>query len=339
MSDTRLTGWFSPCIWGGASGFCRIQRFLHGTSVGRRLVKLLWSLAATEVQRQCRLDSDVQTAKLKPWLKLMYAASSFSILNYEEDFVDIIKGDNVTIHINDIEKLSQGKVHLSDGTTFHSEALLAHTGWQQVPPLKFFPPGIEAELGLPQLNPDASFPGSDRRSYLLEKADEEITRKFPSLSEGPIMNNNAPETQGLVRARPQSASPLPFALHRFMVPVSRQSLQRRDIAYAGMLFNFSTATTAHLQGVWISAYFSGRQRHSPSEALKDDGVLEALRYEAILHNRFGHWRHPTDWGNRAPSFVYDSLTYFALLLHDGCVVKTQIVIHGGDFPAKWPRRF
>ena len=268
------------------------------------------------MQRQCRLDSDSQRAKLKPWLKLVYAASSFSILNYEDDFFDIIQGDNVTIHISNIETLSQGKVHLSDGTAFRSEALLAHTGWQQVPPLKFLPPGIEAELGLPHLNLESSSPDRERQSYLLKKADEEITRKFPSLKAGPIMNKNAPETQNLARAHPQPPNPLPFALHRFMVPVSLQSLQKRDIVYAGMLFNFSTATTAHIQSVWISAYFSDRLKRSPSSALKHEEALEALRYEAILHNRFGYWRHPTDWGNRAPSFVYDSLTYFGLLLDD-----------------------
>jgi len=41
-----------------------------------------------------------------------------------------------------------------------------------------------------------------------------------------------------------------------MVPPSVRLLQTRDMAFAGVLLNFSTFLVAYTQAVWINAYFA-----------------------------------------------------------------------------------
>ena len=105
-------------------------------------------------------------------------------------------------------------------------------------------------------------------------------------------------------------------LYRFMVPPSPRFLVHRDIAFAGMVSNFSNTLTAHLQGLWTSAYFSGRLAKDPAAEVHDKQALRKLKYETVLHNRFGNWRYPTDWGDRTPSFIFDAVPYLDLLQHD-----------------------
>ncbi|KAL6354019.1 hypothetical protein LRP88_12650 [Fusarium phalaenopsidis] len=83
-----------------------------------------------------------------------------------------------------------------------------------------------------------------------------------------------------------------------------------------MVSNFSNIITAHLQGLWISAYFLGRLAKDPTAAVGDEVSMSKLRYETVLHNRFGKWRYPIDWGNRNPSFIFDAVPYLDLLQRD-----------------------
>ena len=94
-------------------------------------------------------DSHPETAKLKPRTLPMFTGDSFSILNYDTDFLELVRSGKVQIHTADFESLSPGMVHLSDGTSFEADAMMAGTGWKHAPPMKFLPEGIEKELGLP----------------------------------------------------------------------------------------------------------------------------------------------------------------------------------------------
>ncbi|KAL6354018.1 hypothetical protein LRP88_12649 [Fusarium phalaenopsidis] len=149
LANIRFLTWFSPCIWGGVDGYRGIRSFLHSTAVGQAIVNGFWSILDGDVMALNKYDSHPNTAKLKPWIEAMFTGTSFSILNYDTDFLELVKGDMVNIHIGEIDHLSPGKVHLSDGTEFESDALLANTGWKHIPPMKFLPEGIEKELGLP----------------------------------------------------------------------------------------------------------------------------------------------------------------------------------------------
>lgn len=242
----------------------------------------------------------------------MSTATSYSIENYDTNIWDIIKSDKVNIYIGEIDHLSPGKVHLADGTALESDALLAHTGWIQTPNITFLPLGIEKDLSIPSIstNNSSELIPSDQQSAL-DQADAAIVRQFPILAQGPANPLPASSQPGL---QGKNGS---FMLHHFIVPSTERFLKSRDIAFVGFASCFSNAITAHLQGLWVSAYFNGQLTRDPSAAVGDEKALEIVRREAVLHNRFGKWRYPADWGtSRAPSFIFDAVPYLDLLLRD-----------------------
>ncbi|TEA22539.1 FAD-dependent monooxygenase DEP4 [Colletotrichum sidae] len=323
LAHTRMLSWFSPCVWGGADGYTTVRNFLHGSPVGRAIVNTFWKVLGSDVIALMQYDSHPETAKLKPWTDPMFTSTSFSILNYDTSLFDFIRSGDIKVHIDDLDRLSPGTVHLSSGTELKADALLAHTGWKHVPPIKFLPEGIEKELGIPHAS-GKNAPREDlaAQKKLVDQADGEILRRFPRLKNQPVWNKNyAPLTdrEGIEtndEVTPYS-SLTPYMLHQFMVPPSERFLRARDIAFVGMVSNFGNTMAAHLQGLWVSAYFSGLLANNPCSAIGDESAMRKLQYNTVLMNRFGIWRYPTDWGsNKCPSFVFDAVPYFDLLQHD-----------------------
>lgn len=269
-----------------------------------------------------KFDDHPDTAKLKPKTLPMFTGDSFSILNYDTDFMELVKSDKVQIHVADFDHLSPGKVHLSDGTVFPSDAMLASTGWKHAPPMKFLPEGIEKELGLPhQPSEKASWEDLANQQDLLDKADLEIFERFPRLKDQPVWNKDYVPVTDLAGvdsndAITPSKPTTPYMLHRFIVPPSERFMRTRDFAVVGMSGNFSNTISAHIQGLWVSAYFLGRLARDPAAAVGNEAAMHDLRYQTLLHNRWGKWRYPTDWGNKAPSFIFDAVPYLDLLQRD-----------------------
>lgn len=290
--------------------------------VGRVIVNTFWSILGDDVMTLMKFDAHPDTAKLKPRMPPMFTGDSFSILNYDTDFMELIKSDKVAIHVADFDHLSPGKVHLSDGTDFEADAMLASTGWKHVPPMKFLPEGIDKELGLPhepQKARDAPEEDLANQQDLLDMADKEILERFPRLKDQPVWNKEyvpVTDAKGIQSKDAQIQSLTPYMLHRFIVPPSERFLRTRDIAIVGMCGNFSNTISAHIQGLWISAYFMGRLANDPGAAVGDAAAMQKLRYQTVLHNRWGKWRYPTDWGNKAPSFIFDAVPYLDLLQND-----------------------
>ncbi|KAK3353254.1 hypothetical protein B0T25DRAFT_568465 [Lasiosphaeria hispida] len=335
LVNTRMLTWFSPCIWGDADGYTKTRAFYHGTAIGRAITDTFWSILGGDVITLNKYASHPETAKLKPWSEAMFTASSFSILNYPTDIFELVRNGTVRVHIADITHLSPHTVHLSDGTALASDALIAVTGWKHVPPIKFLPEGIDAELGLPHApaQPGSTEPLFTTGAPLLtddavKQADEEILLRFPRLKDQPVQNKNLKPllaTKGIstTDAINPSTELTPYTLYHFLVSPSARFLQTRDIAFAGFLMNFNTLTVAHAQSVWISAYFNGQLSSAviPPVGGSDEGAegaktVDELRRETVLHARFGKWRYPAGHGNQFPDFVFDAVPYVDLLLGD-----------------------
>jgi len=320
--DTRFLTWFSPCIWGEADGYTGIRKFLHGTALGRGIVNTFWGILGSDVLTLMDFDSHPETAKLKPRTLPMFTGDSFSIMNYDTDFLELVRSGKVQIHEADFERLSPGKVHLSDGTSFEADAMLAGTGWKHSPPMKFLPEGIEIELGLPHEASEKAPPEDlGNQQDLLRRADAEITQRFPRLEDQHVWNEDyVPVTkiEGIdVDSKDTATKPLTsYMLHNFIVPPSERFLRPRDIAFVGMVGNFSNTISAHIQGLWVSAYFLGSLAKDPAHAVGDEAAMQRLRYQTVLMNRWGKFRYPTDWGNKTPSFVFDAVPYLDLLQKD-----------------------
>jgi hypothetical protein len=274
-----------------------------------------------------KFDSHPETAKLKPWLPAMFVGTSFSLLNYDNDFFQLVKDGKIRVHVSEITHLSPGKVHLSDGVQLPADVFLANTGWKHVPPVKFFPEGIEKELGIPHFPSStvATTSAEDLGSQpnLLNQADQQILQRFPRLKNQPTWNKSFMpllSQKGIDSSDAVTPStPLtPFMLHRFTVPSSPRFLRTRDVAFVGFVSNFSNILTAHLQGLWVGAYFARKLSPDAERTLDtEQGDGEQLRRETVLHNRFGRWRYPVDWGSsRAPSFIFDAVPFMDLLQRD-----------------------
>jgi hypothetical protein len=331
--------WFSPCIWGSADGYTSIRSFLHSTAIGRAITNGFWWILGNDVHSLNKYDSHPELAKLKPWSEAMFVGTSFSILNYDMNFFELVKSGVVKVHIKDITHLSKRKVHLSDGTELESDALCCATGWKHIPPVNFLPEGIEKELGLPHIPSSSVDDEPIFESSLVERADKEILSRFPRLRDQKVQNKNyipLLEQEGISTKDPINPStPLtPWTLYRFMVPPSARMIETRDIAFAGIVMNIGTAVTAQAQSIWMCAYFdnklpanvipsnltSHRSLHpdiKESSISKDEEMTtEKLIYETVLYARFGKWRYPAGYGEKFPDLVFDSLPYMDLLLGD-----------------------
>lgn len=321
LVHTRLVTWFSPCIWGYADGYTSIRRFWHETAIGRAMTRMFWWVLGNDVLTLNQYDKHPETAKLKPWSEAFFSGSSFSILNYDTNFFDLVRDGTVKVHIADLVRLSPRTVHLSDGASFETDLLLCATGWKHVPPLKFLPGGIERELGLPHV------PTEDEpiwKTDLVHHADKEILGRFSRLRDQPTGKIPVPlsEARGVSASSKDEVDPTnstkltPYTLHRFIVPPSSRFLKTRDIAFAACIMNISTAIYNHVQALWITAFFDGDLPESVIPTPGDTEALKKLQYDTILHNRFGRWRYPAGHGSHFPDFVFDALPYLDLLVGD-----------------------
>ncbi|TXB99488.1 hypothetical protein FocTR4_00014303 [Fusarium oxysporum f. sp. cubense] len=318
LAHIRMLTWFSPCSWGAADGHVKTRNFYHGTFIGRAIVDKFWSILGKDVITLNKYDSHPETAKLKPWSNAMFVATSIGILNYEKDFFEVVKEGLVKIHIADIERLSTQTVHLSDGSALHTDVLCCATGWKHVPPIRFLPEGIAEDIGMPHTPSPNSFPYAS----LLDQVDKEIFDKFPRLKDQPIQKVQNSKYHTLLEDKGLSSNDTitpstdltPYTLYHFIIPPSSQFLKTRDIAFVGMLVNFSNPIVSHVQSLWMNAFFDDMIPSLPRNPSPE--FVSRFQHEAVLHSRFGKWRYPGGFGHSFPDFVFDAVPYLDLLLKD-----------------------
>ncbi|KAG7407768.1 hypothetical protein DER46DRAFT_363002 [Fusarium sp. MPI-SDFR-AT-0072] len=318
LAHIRMLTWFSPCSWGAADGYVKTRNFYHGTFIGRAIVDKFWSILGNDVITLNKYDSHPETAKLKPWSNAMFVATSIGILNYEKDFFEVVKEGLVKIHIADIERLSTQTVHLSDGTALHTDVLCCATGWKHVPPIRLLPEGIAEDIGMPHTPSPNSFPYAS----LLDQVDKEIFDKFPRLKDQPIQKVQNSKYHTLLEDKGLSSNDTitpstdltPYTLYHFIIPPSSQFLKTRDIAFVGMLVNFSNPIVSHVQSLWMNAFFDDMIPSLPRNPSPE--FVSRFQHEAVLHSRFGKWRYPGGFGHSFPDFVFDAVPYLDLLLKD-----------------------
>jgi cation diffusion facilitator CzcD-associated flavoprotein CzcO len=291
----RFLTWLSPCIWGNEDGYSGARNFLHGTWLGRKIVDAFWWVLSTDANALIGYDKHSETQKLKPRHSAFWTGSGLGILNFDGDFLELVREGKVKIHIADVQELGDGTVLLSDGTRLETDAIVCATGWKARPPLKFLPEGLDAQLGLPSSKP----PSPSKSTF--EAADAEILSQFPRLQNQP----KTPVPSGDTAA---DKTTQPFTLYRFMAPPSTM-LSDPSIAFAGMITTISTPLCATLQALWVTAYLSSTMSRTACS------TVEAEK-QAILHARSGRWRYPCGYGGRFPDFVFDAVPYLDMLLRD-----------------------
>ncbi|EIN05808.1 FAD/NAD(P)-binding domain-containing protein [Punctularia strigosozonata HHB-11173 SS5] len=312
LVHTRLLTLFSPCPWGDEDGYVRTRRFLHGTWLGRKIVDAFWAVLSHDVLSLVGYDRHPETAKLKPWTSAFWTGNGLGVLNFERDFLQLVRGGAVRVHVADVDRLSERAVRLANGEALEADVVCCATGWKAHPPIRFSGPGgSSAALGLPfSCAPDARI--ARHLTKLTTDADQEILARFPRLRHQPHFEY--PGANRTPALEPPDGLEISFQprLYRFLVPPSslREGV-RRDIAFPGMVYTISTALTAQAQALWIAAYFHGRL--VPSRLPADETEAEK---RALVWNRFGRWRYVAGYGGRVPDMVFDAVSYVDALLVD-----------------------
>lgn len=309
LATTRFFTWFDPCIWSeevGPVGWIRYA--LHRTLLGRKIVFMMWRILEWFAHRAYHYDEHPETRKLKPWVSPFWMGNSLSIHNYTSSWLDLVRHGNITIHIADIDYLSEGNVHLSNGEDLEADIFVCCTGWVTQPSIRFLPEKITPMLGL-------KHHASDNRQ-LAKQAHTEILARLPAVQE-PLRRNLPPGTVtsslGHSSARRKNSSR--YRLYRFLVPPSLEISAQRNIAFIGAHLALNAIPIAQMQALWITAFFMDEIPH-----LKPDLVdRNKVGYETILHNEYSAIRHPCPAGGaggRCPDLAFDCLSYVDLLMDD-----------------------
>lgn len=345
LVTTRLLTWFSPCIWSdpvAEQPGSRVRRFLHGTWLGRKITDTFWAILANDVVSLNKFNSHPELAKLKPWISPFWVASGLSILNYPTNFFDLVTEGHVRIHVDHIDHLSQGTIHLSNSPEPLSDisALIVASGWEPTPSITFLPPSLPSLLGFP--NAPDPLPQS-----LIKAADTEILRRFPRLAKRPTHASPSKYAPIAADAQTETQSLHPYRLTRFMVPASSLAAER-SVAFMGVAMTINTPLLAQTQALWIAAFFSDRLSlqeittercpvEIPRSYCREGGDVKSadvdvsvsgedanantnadadILYETALHTQFGVHRYPGGLGRRNPDFVFDAIPYVDVLLKD-----------------------
>lgn len=92
LLTTRPLVWFGPCIWGAMDGFEGAKKLLHGTVVGKWIVKQSWtietaiSLWQTGYTNASKGKGIKGKGKLVPRHSMFCYATQTGIMNYDQDF-------------------------------------------------------------------------------------------------------------------------------------------------------------------------------------------------------------------------------------------------------------
>ncbi|KAL3442342.1 hypothetical protein BJX65DRAFT_312922 [Aspergillus insuetus] len=297
LSTMRLFTMFDPAVAVASRGpFSWAGKFLHRTSLGQRICHWFWIYLDRAVRKINGYHTHSELQKLEPWTTPFWMGNSLSIHNYETSWFDLVREGKIHVHTTDLESLSSKKVHLADGVTIDTDALVLCTGWTTDLPV----------------NIDV-----DRIDTKEEKASTEIVyANVPYLPHLAKRTSNAPGIQGSTDPAGDAkvSDPTFPLLFRDMVPCEERYLLSKNLAFIGMSVSIHAALVAQAQALWITAFFSDNISHLRADLNNAD-----IRSRAILDRVYGQLRRPRETGGlagRHADLVFDSLPFVDGLLED-----------------------
>ncbi|KAL2854078.1 hypothetical protein BJX68DRAFT_232778 [Aspergillus pseudodeflectus] len=294
----RALGVFSPSIWVRNP----IHRFLHGTWLGRVIVRLFWASLEWDMLRANQYNNHEETAKLRPSYELLWAGTAVAILNFPGDFFGLIRRGLVKVHIADVERLEGKIVVLSNGERLNARGLILCTGWKASSGIRFLPDGIEQELGFPWTTDSLD------QQDLVKQTCQELYTRLPMLQTAPARRTyRTKDAQG---EHINETVLHPFRLARFMVPP--KLWDDHSITILGTVTTFNTPLVTEVQALWALVYLNHGSELTRHHLQDKESALR----EATLHSEFVALRSPTNHGSRNADFVFEVLPYLDILLRD-----------------------
>ncbi|RJE25884.1 Flavin-binding monooxygenase-like protein [Aspergillus sclerotialis] len=316
LASTRIFTCFDPSPLGYTGPFSLFRRFLHRTSLGRKILFRFWRSMDACIKKLNGYDEYPELEKLKPFITPFWMGNSLSILNYESNWFDLVRDGKIDVHIANVASLSKTKVRLSDGTILNADTLVYCTGWKAGPSAKLTPEGVMATTSFPT-QPS----GAD--SSLQVDVVESIYNMVPYLRTLPRRESNAPRVAECQCSTRKTNTKRPFRLYRLTVPSDRQYLSAKNLAFLGAHASIYTVMMAQVQALWATAFFLGKLEHLNAPNLD----IESIEYNAIFDSVYEKIRRPKETGglgDKYPDLVFDSLAYIDVLLRDlGLKVKRK----------------
>lgn len=148
---TRFVACMSPCPWAHTTGLEGwIRSFLHGTRLGRRVVRGFWYVLGEDAINLNRLREHKETRKLVPWRGAFEVANCLGIHNYSTNFFDLVREGRVRVVVDEVQGFEDGsEVQLKSGEILTVDAVVCATGWKAGCSIRFEPEELKEQLGLP----------------------------------------------------------------------------------------------------------------------------------------------------------------------------------------------
>ncbi|KAF2111413.1 flavin-binding monooxygenase-like protein-like protein [Lophiotrema nucula] len=234
-AQTRVMSSLQPCYLLRDSWW---TRFLHGTSIGVKLVKWVFGQAEAQMQKRAAYKTRPSTKgfeKLQPENEIFWLNGTGGVLHHD-DFFELV-AEHVNVYRAKVKKLTPTELYLDDkeGTHFSCDAVLCGTGWKSG--LVMFSDDLSMELGLP-FRKDLEYKDS-KWKQLIEAADEKIVRRFPILRDPPPHPHISPKST-------------PYKLYQGIAPLHDDS-----IVFLGHVLGANNMLVAEVQAMWAVAHMAG----------------------------------------------------------------------------------
>ena len=291
LGTTRFVTFFSACF--DNDGYAGIRRFLHGTRVGRSIVRGLFRIIDSDLIKRGAFRKHLETEKLIPPNSIYWSGTSVGVFAHPSDFFGLVRKGLVNIHIADIISLGHHAVHLSDlkarQSSIAADTLICATGWKQQPTMDFEGSSSTEDIGWLSLS------CADPR---VQAADAEILARFPELRDRPTAS-----TENSVGVEQQEC----WSLYHGVVPPA--FIKRRNFAWAGMSLSLRGCLCAEIQALWTMAFFDDKLSTGlPSH--------EEAAWEALLQSRFYWQKAPMGLGGSRTDMVFETIPYIDTLMRE-----------------------
>ncbi len=130
---TRSLSWFGACPWSDGDGFGWIRWALHGTAVGRWIVRVYFANMSKASLDQSGILRDAKTNTLVPDQSLMWYGTQASSFNYDTDIYEFVRNGQVEVVREDLERLEGDVLILENGQLITTDALICATSYDYGP--------------------------------------------------------------------------------------------------------------------------------------------------------------------------------------------------------------
>jgi hypothetical protein len=281
-----------------------LRHFLHFTGIGKKITQLFWMDIHHTTLKECLYANEKPLNQLEPEQSPFWYGTHSGVYNFAPDLFDFLRKGQVRVHREDIDHLSQHTVHLGNGQTLASQAIIMATGFTVKPGYTFSPSTLHSDLGFPTT--ELTQAQRDFWSHLNHKAELTIVSKYPRLLLGPFKSPSSNVIQPYNPGVDPELQHTPFRLYRAIAPPGLTAQGDRSLVFVGMFSNLANMLRLELQCLWAYAYMND------ALPINQDNVFD----ETALFSRYARYRSPYGHGRFFPDLVFDQVPYLDILMQD-----------------------